>query len=91
MVGPSKLWNWLMMPGKPLACRIDSALTLADLCHLDGLFPLTSVGEEFVHNPLEIPSSTSYRAKTKGLKSMKDTPTTCLAILGCRLLRTICI
>ena len=63
----------------------------ADLCHPDVFFPLASVGEEFVYNPLDIPSSTSYKAKTREPKSIKGTPTTCLAILGCRLLKTICI
>ena len=65
--------------------------TSADLYHLDGFFPLASLEKEFVHRPLEIPSSTSYKAKTRELKSVKSTPTTCLAILGYRLLKTICI
>ena len=65
--------------------------TSDDLCSLDGFFPLTSVGEAYVHNPLNMSSSTSYKAKTRESKSVKGTPTTCLAILGYRLLKTICI
>ena len=66
-------------------------LTSTDLCPPNGFFPLTLLGEEYVHKPLEIPSSTSYKAKTREPKSVNSTPTTCLAILGCKLLRTICI
>ena len=65
--------------------------TSVDLYHPVGFFLLASVGEEFVHNPLEMPSSTSYKAKTKEPKSVNGTSTTCITILGCRLLKTICI
>ena len=36
-------------------------------------------------------SSTSYNTETKDLNSIKGTLTTCLAILGCKLLKIICI
>ena len=53
--------------------------------------PFYTRREESNHNPLEMPSSTSYRAETNDLKSVKCVLTKCLAILGCRLLRITCI
>ena len=67
------------------------ALTSTDLCSPKGFFPLTSLEEEFVYNPLEMPSSTLYKAKTNEPKSVNGTPTTCLAILGYKLLKTLYI
>ena len=66
------------------------ALTSTDLCPTKGFFPLISLGEESVHNPLEMLSSTSYKAKTNEPKSANGTPTTCLVTLSCKLLKTIC-
>ena len=38
-----------------------------------------------------MPSSTLYSAETRDPKFVKGTPTTHIAILGCRLLKIICI
>ena len=65
------------------------ALTSVDLCPPKGFFLLTSLEEESAHKPLEMSSLTLYKAKTRDPKSANGTPTTCLLILGCRLLKTI--
>lgn len=70
---------------------VEEIVLTSSLCSPDGSFPLESIGKLSYHNPLTRPSSTLKRVMTKDPKSVKGTPITCLAILGCNLLTTICI
>ena len=65
--------------------------TSGDVYSPTGFFSLASIGKESDHNPLEMLSSISYNVETKDIKSVKHTLTTCLEILGYRLLKIICI
>ena len=83
-----KLWDRLMTPERPLTGGTDGTHICRSLSS-EGFLPLNITRGRIRPQTSRDASLTSYKAKTRDSKSANGTPTTCLAILGCRLLKTI--